>query len=469
MKPTASLLMRRPLVWIACTAALAATAASAADRESAAAVRPPNIVLIVADDLGYGDIGSYGNSAVRTPSLDRLAREGVSLRQFYCNAPECSPTRTALLTGSYQQRFGGLECAIGVGNVGRYDDAIRLAEQHQLGLPPVERSMPATLTRQGYRTALVGKWHLGYEPHFSPLKHGFAEWFGVLGGWVDFFHHREEGWPVGLVRNDQPIEREGYLTDLIAGEAVRVVAKLRSTPFFLYVPLTAPHTPLQGPNDWAAERVRKPEQAEKGSVEANRRAYFGMIERLDRGVGDILDALDCHRVTSNTIVVFTSDNGGVARWARNTPFSGGKGSLLEGGIRGPCIVRWPGRIAPSSESQAVLMSMDFAPAFARVAGAKFAPGTYDGIDALAVLTGGEPVPERPLFWRYRRGTKDHRAVRDGELKYLFRQEKGTVREELFDVAADPAEKENLAARRPLDVERLRQRLSAWLTEVKPMR
>src|SRR3954452_16842812 len=210
---------------------------------------PPNVVLILADDLGYGDLGCYGCPDVRTPNLDRLAPPGVRFTSFYSNGQECTPTRAALLSGRYQHRVGGLECAIGIGNVGRYDDADRLARGHDLGLPADRSELARLLKAAGYTTAITGKWHLGYEPKFLPPNHGFDESFGPLGGGVDYFYHTEPGGGPMLYQDGRPVRRDGYMTDLITAEAEGVIRCPHDRPFFLYVPYTAPHSPFQGPLD----------------------------------------------------------------------------------------------------------------------------------------------------------------------------------------------------------------------------
>jgi arylsulfatase A-like enzyme len=233
MRPTALLLafLLTSLGW--------ATAAEPARR--------PNIVLLLADDLGYGDLGCYGCKDIQTPTLDQLAARGVRLTSFYANGPECTPTRAALLTGRYQQRIGGLECAIGTGNVGRYDDAIRLRQHNDLGLPVEEVSVARLLKEAGYATSICGKWHLGYDDKFAPNRHGFDHAFYCLGGGMDYFHHVENTpAPQTMLRlNGKVIDRPGYFTDLIAEEAIRFIQKHHEKPFFLYVPFTAPH-PVSG-------------------------------------------------------------------------------------------------------------------------------------------------------------------------------------------------------------------------------
>ena len=424
----------------------------------------PNIVVILADDLGYGDVGCYGCEDVRTPNIDRLAAEGVRFTTFYTNAPECTPTRTALLTGRYQQRVGGLECALGIGNVGRYDDAIRLRETHDLGLPPSETSIARVLKSAGYATGICGKWHLGYERKFFPSHHGFDYWFGPVGGAVDYFHHCEYTGEPALYRNGRQIEREGYLTDLITEESADFIRRNRSRPFFLYTAYTAPHTPYQGPDDRRPEPVPQ-EDYNKGS----RSTFAAMVERLDEGVGTILQTLEEQGVARNTLVIFMSDNG-ANRTGRNAPFSGYKGNLFEGGIRVPCVARWPGVLPQGRVSQQPCMTMDFSWSIVRAAGAKMpSERKFDGVDILGLVEGGEPVSDRTLFWRARRGDRTRKAVRHGSLKYLALYEGQQLKEYLFDLAADPAEQHNLIEQRPETASELKGLLRRWEDEVKPAR
>jgi arylsulfatase A len=219
--------------------ALPATSAQAAEK--------PNIVLILADDMGYGDLGCYGHPVAKTPHIDRLARQGVRFTQHYANGPECSPTRTALLTGRYQQRAGGLECAIGTGNVGRYDDAIRLAQKGELGLPAEQAVIPGALQDAGYACGIFGKWHLGYEPKFHPVEHGWDAFFGYLGGNVHYFNHRELSDLHVLYRGREPVSAEGYMTHLITDASIDFMKRHQDRPFFLFVSHECPHFPFQGP------------------------------------------------------------------------------------------------------------------------------------------------------------------------------------------------------------------------------
>jgi arylsulfatase A-like enzyme len=449
-------------------------AAPAVARAAAPAAAPPNIVVLLADDLGYADLGCYGARDIRTPHLDRLARDGVRFTQFYSNGPECSPTRTALLTGRYQQRVGGLECAIGIGGVGRYDDAARLAAQHELGLPVSETTLARLLRDAGYATAITGKWHLGYEEKFAPNRHGFDHAFYSLGGAMDYFHHVEDppGYAPVLRLNGASVQRRGYATDLFGDEANRWLRgqtrRDPHRPFFLYVPFTAPHAPFQAPGEeqpapLPADSSRWKQGAAPPAV------YAAMIERLDGVIGRLLATLQELRLAENTLVIFMSDNGGTAS-ARPSGLRDIKGTTFEGGIRVPCIVRWPGVLPAGVTISHPTMTLDFTASIARVAGVSAPPGrAFDGIDILRLIARGEAPLDRTLFWRGRRGERTWRAVRDGALKLVVRAD-GSRREEfLFDLSVDTGEKINLLSTHPADAARLREKLAAWEIRVKPGR
>jgi arylsulfatase A-like enzyme len=442
-----------------------------------AAERKPNIVFILADDMGYRDLGCYGVKDIRTPVIDQLATQGVRFTQFYANGPECSPTRAALLTGRYQQRVGGLECAIGSGNVGRYDDAARLAKAHDLGLPASEISIGQLLKSAGYTTALFGKWHLGYEDKFAPGMHGFDTALYCAGGEMDYFYHIEpmpkpdnKSYQEHVLRLDGRDEkREGYYTDIIAGEAEKFIAANHDHPFFLYLPFTAPHSPFQGPNEWQPKPLPN-DSPRWPQGDAPPKVYAAMIERLDQDVGRILAALDWYGLADNTLVIFTSDNGGT-KSARPMGLRGVKGMTYEGGIRVPCIVRWPGKLPAGLTSDQVALTFDLTASIARIADAKLPAGrTFDGIDVLARLENKQPDLSRAAFWRGRRGQGTWKAVRDGSLKYVVRIVGGkTEVEGLYDLDTDMVEQHDLLASRPADAERLRTLLTAWEKDVTPTR
>ena len=265
-------------LWIlGLSAALALASTEAAEK--------PNVLFILVDDMGYGDLACYGAPDAKTPRIDRLAAQGVRFTQYYANGAECTPTLTALLTGRYPQRVKGMECALGTGNVGRYNDAIALAEKNELGLEPSEAILPRVFKDAGYATGIFGKWHLGYEPKFHPKHHGFDRFFGVLGGNCHYFTHRELSDIPVLYRDDKPVQEEGYMTHLITKEALTFLDDHKADPFFLYVSYTTPHFPFQTPAD--AEKNFTSDNWSTGS----RESYVGMLEDMDRNVGQLLDRL----------------------------------------------------------------------------------------------------------------------------------------------------------------------------------
>jgi arylsulfatase A len=416
-------------------------AASVAPAQAPAATRPA-IVLVVMDDLGYGDIGSYGVPDARTPNIDRLAREGVKLTQFYANAANCSPTRTGFVTGRYQQRYG-IEWPLG----SMPGDSAR-------GLPPSETSLPRLLKSAGYATGLVGKWHLGWDPAFHPNRHGFDEFWGFLGGYLDYYSNLGEFARHDLYHNAQVVHDTTYLTDAITAHATGFIEAHRGEPFFLEVAYNATHWPFQGPGLAASERAR-PDRVRDGT----RADYVAMLERADRGVGEVLAALDRLGLARTTLVIFTSDNGG--EWlSRNAPLFHRKSTLWEGGIRVPALVRWPARLPAGIVSAQVGITMDLTATIVAAAGAT-PPATYrpEGIDLLPLLAGRRTV-ERTLYWRIG-GARNQRAVRQGRWKYLRDQ----AHELLFDVEADAEERNDLAYRHAEMLPAFRTLLAAWEADV----
>jgi arylsulfatase A-like enzyme len=425
----------------------------------------PNIVFILADDLGYGDLACFGAKDVRTPRIDSLARDGVRFTNAYSNGPECTPSRTAILTGRHPQRAGGMECPIGTGNVGRYDEAIRLREKNDLGLPPRMATLAPGLKSAGYATALIGKWHMGYEPKFNPLDQGFDRFFGILGGNVDYYRHRELSDIPVLLRDRSPVQAKGYMTDLLRDEAVNFVRERRTgQPFFLFLSLTAPHFPFQPPG-----RPDDPMPTAEQWTKGTREHYVAMIENMDRAIGAVLDELNARGLERNTLIVFASDHGAMPPGS-NGPWRDFKETLFEGGIRTPVVARWPGKMNAGRVDDRTWTLMDLTASFLQVAGARVPDNrVLDGHPVLVDVIENRATPARDLFWRARRGDRTWRAVRSGALKLVSRDDAGRREEWLFDLVQDPGEKVDLLARRREDANQLRARLTTWEQDVRAER
>ena len=409
----------------------------------------PNIVLILTDDVGYGDIGSYGGRDVRTPHIDRLAREGVRLTDFYA-APQCTPTRAALITGRYQQRVL-LERALS-----------SAGPSLQQGLPASGSSLPQLLKNAGYATALVGKWHLGYRPDFSPNAHGFDYFYGFLSGYIDFYTHtRGIDGRDDLHENGVAVRDSGYMTDLITARAVRFIEGNATRPFFVEVAYNAAHWPFQPPDRPSRSANNGAFQSPGDSVPATRADYVAMLERADRGVGTILASLERLGLARNTLVIFTNDNGG--EWlSRNAPLFHRKDTLWEGGIRVPAIFRWPGRLPAGATRATPGITMDLTATVLAAARAPI-PADFEGRDLLPMLAGNAPAAaaERALFWRIDTPTRQQRAVRRGRWKLLVDGDDLL----LFDLTSDVGERNDLAHTRPALVREMRRLLAAWEKDV----
>ncbi len=414
--------------------------------------RRPNIVFILADDLGYGDLQCYGHPRAKTPVLDQLAKDGVRFNQHYSNGTECSPTRTAFLTGRYQQHAVGLECAIGTGNVGRYDDAIRLAQQRDLGLPANQTVIPRRLKDAGYVCGLFGKWHLGYEPKFNPIHHGWDQFFGYTGGNVHYFNHRETSDLHVLFRGQLPVYRDGYMTHLITDDSIKFIETHRQRPFFLYVAHECPHFPYQGPDD--ADKVVD----EQNWMKINADTYVKMLEDLDSEVGRLLKSIDAAGLTDNTVVVFASDNGGFSGAANMGGLRGSKGTTFEGGIRVPMIIRWPKQIAAGTVSEQPCATFDLTRSFLRLAQA-VEPENLQGEDIIGHIVAGKPDYQRTLFWRGKRGDKVWSAVRQGDTKFVRQIRAGKTQQWTFDLAGDPNEENDVSS--SVDFKPLASMLDQW--------
>lgn len=410
----------------------------------------------MADDLGYADVSCYGQRDYATPNIDRLAVDGIRFTQGYANSPVCSCTRIALMTGRYQYRQpAGLEEPIAPGT------------PKTIGLDPRHPTLPSLLKKVGYGTALVGKWHLGGLPDFSPLKSGYDTFFGILGGAADYFDHgpgaelrHAEGG--ALHEQETPVEQHGYMTDLLAQRAVQSINGYGKSkqPFLLSLHFTAPHWPWEGPDDeLESKRIKDLFDRDGGSA----KTYMQMVQSMDTNIGRVLDALDTQGLSQNTLVIFTSDNGG-ERFSNTWPFSGMKTEVLEGGLRVPTIARWPGHIAPRSVSDQVMVSMDWVPTLLGVAGAQADPAyPSDGESLVPLLTAKAPSHPRKLYWRFKAGAQ--RALREGDWKYL----RIAGNEFLFDVVQDPRERANFKDRKKDVFDRLKSDWEAWNETMLPER
>jgi arylsulfatase A-like enzyme len=419
----------------------------------------PNLIFILADDLGYADLGctgardAYNVAADVSPRLDAMAAQGLRFTRGYANSAVCSPTRFALATGRWQYRLrGAAEEPIPSNSAG---DKV-------LGLPPEHPTLASLLQAAGYATALVGKWHLGYPPHFGPRKSGYAEFYGFHAGGADYFKHCNPRGQPDFWDNETPIEEDGYLTDLLSRRAADFVERQSADqPFLLSLHYSAPHWPWLTRDDRAeADRIAGiGKHTDGGSVAT----YQRMIHHMDEGIGWVLDALERKGLAENTLIVFTSDNGG-ERFSNNWPFVGGKMDLLEGGIRVPLLARWPARIAPGNVSARPNLTMDWTATFLDAAGvAPHAGYPLDGVSLLPQFAAADaPAPARDLCWRMKHRTQ--RALVRGDWKYL--QVEGV--EYLFDLGADPRERANLRAREPGMLAELRAAWEAWNATLPPI-
>ncbi|MBG9388135.1 sulfatase family protein [Caenimonas aquaedulcis] len=410
----------------------------------------PNIIFIVADDLGYADLGCYGGRDAAfgpvSPVLDSLAANGLKFTQGYSNSPVCSPTRFALMTARYQYRLRGAA-----------EEPInsRSRGSTTLGLPPGHPTLPSLLKAAGYRTALVGKWHLGYPPAFSPLRSGYDEFFGPMSGGVDYFTHCAFTGAHDLYEGETERHEAGYLTDLLSRRAVDFVNRASGSgdPFFLSLHYTAPHWPWETRDDEALARDVKDNlfHLHGGNIHTYRR----MIHHMDEGIGWVMDALRAKGIADDTLVVFTSDNGG-ERFSDNWPLVGGKMDLTEGGIRVPWIAYWPAQIARGGVSGQHCMTMDWSATLLDAAGvAAHEAYPLDGVSLLPVLRDAKHRFARPLHWRMKH--RGQRALRDGDWKYL----RVDGIDYLFDVAADERERANHAAREPDRLAAMRSDWERW--------
>lgn len=433
----------------------------AVDGVRAAERKGPNIILIVADDLGYADLGCYGGKRAKTPHLDQLAKEGLRFTDFHSNGAMCSPTRAALMTGRYQQRAGIEES---------------LAETSP-GLRKHELTIAQYLRSQGYRTGLTGKWHLGSRPASHPLLFGFEVFRGPLHGGIDYHSHVTRSGKADWWHNDKVVAEEGYGTTLVTDHAVRFIQDHRAEPFFLYVPHLAIHFPWMTPADKAHRELGKTYH-DGSRVGPHQGKEIGdvvdtMIEEFDRSVGRIVATLRETKLDRDTLIFFTVDNGGLLSYpgikgpiSSNGPLRSGKSSVYEGGHRVPAIAWWPGKIAPGKETDATTMTMDLMPTFLELAGAALpsadSPQALDGVSLKPLLLNAKAPAERTLFWR----NGDLKAVRSGSWTLVVIRDSPP---ELYDLSKDLGQKRNLAAQEPKRVAALQAQLADWERKVTPIK
>jgi arylsulfatase A-like enzyme len=444
-----------------------------------ARTRPPNIVLIVSDDQGYHDLGCFGSDEVKTPRLDRLASEGIRLSSFYVSWPACTPSRGSLLTGRYPQRHGVYDMirneAPDYGK--KYTPAEYDVSFERIGgMDRREILLPAMLRKAGYVSGIFGKWDLGTLQRYLPLARGFDDFYGFCNTGIDYFTHERYG-ASSMYRDNQPTtEDQGtYCTTLFEREAVRFLKQNHDRPFFLYLPFNAPHGAssldpsirgaAQAPDAYKAmypELLGQPQlvsgtrydkPAMVPSRARRRLEYAASITCMDAAIGTVLDLLDQYQVADNTIVIFFSDNGG-GGGADNSPLRGRKAWMFEGGVRVPCIVRYPGRIPAGSSSSAFLTSMEILPTLLSEAGVRRPRElVLDGFDMMPVLTAAEPSPRSEMFWQ----RKDDKAARVGDWKWV-ESERGNG---LFNLAEDIGEKNDLSAQNPQKLEEMKQHFARW--------
>ena len=427
------------------------------------AEQQPNIVLVLADDMGWGDVGYHGVKDILTPNIDRIAKEGVQFSQGYVSASVCGPSRAGLLAGVYQQKFG---CGENPSSSGWPDDC----KYPMAGMPRSQLNMAELLKKQGYTTGMVGKWHLGVHPTLRPPARGFDFYYGFLNGshsyesWTNEFAKRKDEWPVFRNEKMEPPRKDIYLTDLFSNEAVGFIDRHHEKPFFLLMAYNAVHHPWQVPETYL-------ERTKNLTTSENRNFFAGMVLAMDDGVGRMFKALEKHGIEDNTVVIFITDNGsprgqglkhsrkdpkqermvGDDYMSNPSPYRGFKGDVYEGGIRVPFCMRWPGKIKAGSKYDFPVSALDIVPTFVK-------KGKFDGVDLLPYLTGAKSGrPHEVLYWR----RDNDYAVRKGDWKLQWNDASGGMSIKLFNLANDPEEKHDLATSQPERAQRLQDLFDAW--------
>jgi arylsulfatase A-like enzyme len=410
----------------------------------------PNIIYIMSDDMGYGDLSCYGQKKFSTPNLDRLASQGMKFTQAYAAGALCTPTRASFFTGRYPQRTP----------VGLMEPLIPRKRDSVYGLSADYPSIATLMKQAGYETVLIGKWHLGWLAQHSPLKNGFDYFFGIHSGAADYIAHRNDARAYDLYEMDSLVYSTGYLTHLLTQKATAFLQQKHQKPFFFVLTYTAPHWPWQGPDDKSYPDTMN---YRSGGSPAT---YAAMMKALDYGVGAIMKTLDEQGLSKNTIVIFTNDNGGELPYASNGFLSGRKNTLWEGGIRVPAFVRWPGKIKAGVVSSQAVITMDWTATMLAAGNAQPHQNfPLDGSNLLPLLIGKQKETERTFYWRTRNQRSAQDAVREGRWKYL-RDEKG---EYLFDLLKDEGEQQDVKAMQPQIFQRLKDKWLRWNeTMLKPV-
>lgn len=412
----------------------------------------PNIIYIMADDLGWADLSCYGRKEYSTPNLDWLAENGIRFTNAYSASPVCTPTRCAFNTGRYPART-----AVGLKEPLSWKKNIGTT----IGLDSSYPTIASLLKNNGYYTILVGKWHLGYLPKYSPLKSGFDEFFGIMSGGVDYFTHKDGAGEPDLFEDEVPVEKTGYITDLITKKAIDFISRKHERPFFLSLNYTAPHWPWEGPDDMEQSKIIKSWLTDGGSIDV----YGKMVKAMDDGIGNLISVLREMKLEKNTIIVFTSDNGG-ERFSYNWPFSGKKYDLLEGGLRVPAIAYWKGIIPKGTVTNQAAITMDWTKTFLSISNTSEDQNyPLDGIDLLPTMTGKQKIFDRKLYWRM----KDQNAIRSGNWKYYRKIEMlkdcSVESEFLFDLNFDQMEKSDFKEERPDIFKQLKEEFEQWNAQV----
>ena len=447
---TKSSMNRRRFLGMTAASTLMATSGANLLSRATAQSRSLNVLFILVDDLGWGDLSIYGRPDFDTPNLDRLAQQGVRFTNAYAAQTVCTPTRIAFYTGRYPARLP----------IGLREPLSNITQAgSSVGLPPTHPTIASLLKANGYETALVGKWHCGYPPNYSPLKSGFDEYLGNYSGGIDYFTHKDGSGVLDFYEGEAIVDRAGYATDLYTQRAIEFIQRPRSRPFYLSLHYNAPHWPWEGPED--EELSRTFYNSNGFTAGGSAEIYAAMVKRLDEGVGEVLQASG---QADNTLVIFTSDNGG-ERYSNFGSFQGRKGSLYEGGIRVPTLIHYPGVTQANQVSNQVIITHDLTATILAATGTSFNPDyPPDGQNLIPLLRGEQNVFPRTLFWRYGGAApRTQKAVRSGDWKYISVAEQ----EYLFDLSTDIGEKVDLKASHPEVFTQLRNQFEHWNLQMLP--